>query len=236
MPAPAVNVMKPVAQAAPLTDEVAAQLRAAILGGDFAPGQKIRQADVARQLGVSRGPVREALRSLIAEGLVQDEPRRGTFVAKLSPDDVREILDVRVALEVRAAQLVIANGNVTATVAAMSAVLDDMKDGLRKGDQAQMVAADVAFHAAHVAGCDNQRLIRLYAMHSDPVRQLLRMDNGQLFSSRNSNIHGGRQLVDEHQAILAELQLGAAGDIAKVVTGHIEDTRDRLIKFLTAGP
>ena len=232
----AANVKKPVAQAAPLTGEVAALFRAAILGGDFTPGQKIRQADVARQLGVSRGPVREALRSLIAGGLIKDEPRRETFVAKLSPDDVREVLDVRVALEVRAAQLVIANGNIDATVAAMSTALDDMKDGLRTGDQAQMVAADMAFHAAHVAGCANQRLIRLYAMHSDPVRQLLRLDNGQRLSYHNSEIHGGSQLVDEHRAIIAELQLGAVGDIAKVVTGHIEDTRNRLIKFLTTGP
>jgi DNA-binding GntR family transcriptional regulator len=224
--------MQPVAQAAPLTDEVTAQLRIAILNGSFAPGEKIRQADVARQLGVSRGPVREALRSLIAEGLVQDEPRRGTFVTTLSPDDVREIFDVRVALEVRAAQLVIANGNVEATVAAMSKALDDMENGRRTGDPAKMSAADVAFHAAHVAGGANQRLIRLYAMHSDPVRQLLRMDNKQLLRSHDSIARSGCQLVDEHRAILTELQLGAAGDIAKVVTEHIEEARDRLIRFL----
>jgi DNA-binding GntR family transcriptional regulator len=229
-------VMQPLTQAAPLTDEVTTQLRIAILNGTFAPGEKIRQADVARQLGVSRGPVREALRSLIAEGLVQDEPRRGTFVTTLTPDDVREIFDVRVALEVRAAQLVIANGNTEATVADMSKALDDMEDGLRSGDQQQVEAADVAFHAAHVAGSANQRLIRLYAMHSDPVRQLLRMDNRQLLRADEGDPRSGGGLIEEHRAILAELQLGAAGDVAKVVTDHIEDARDRLIRLLGTGP
>ncbi|MCV7063568.1 GntR family transcriptional regulator [Mycolicibacterium vaccae] len=185
---------------------------------------------------MSRGPVREALRSLIAEGLVQDEPRRGTFVTTLTPDDVREIFDVRVALEVRAAQLVIANGNTEATVADMSKALDDMEDGLRSGDQQQVEAADVAFHAAHVAGSANQRLIRLYAMHSDPVRQLLRMDNRQLLRSAEGDRRSGGGLIEEHRAILAELQLGAAGDVAKVVTDHIEDARDRLIRLLGTGP
>src|SRR6476646_9135645 len=72
------------------------------------PGERLVEAEIARQLGISRGPVREALAKLRAEGLVYDEPRRGSFVAELTDHDVHEIYELRAALELQAVRLLIA--------------------------------------------------------------------------------------------------------------------------------
>ena len=98
--------MRPLNSPRLLAEDAAAQIRTAILTGQLKPGERLVEATVARQLNVSRGPVREALKLLGAEGLVEDEPRRGAFVLSLTTLDVREIYDLRAALEARAAKRV----------------------------------------------------------------------------------------------------------------------------------
>ena len=84
-----------------LRDSIADRLRASILEGALRPGERIVELTVARQLGVSRAPLREALWQLAKEGLVRFVANRGAFVADLSADDVRDIFDVRESLEIR---------------------------------------------------------------------------------------------------------------------------------------
>lgn len=84
-------------------------LRERILDGELAPGMQVRQELLADQFGVSRVPVREALRQLEAEGLIQSELHRGAFVASCSLDELIEMLDIRIALEVRALKLALPN-------------------------------------------------------------------------------------------------------------------------------
>jgi len=221
------NSIRPVAAPVKLTGEVAEQLRNAILDGTFKPGEQISQADVARRLEVSRGPVREALRSLIAEGLVVDEPRRGTFVLDPGPNDVREIFDLRVGLEIRAAQLVLA-GDPTETVATMYQALEDMARGLKERNPSKMSAADAAFHLALPIGSGNVRLLRLYGQHSAPLRQLLNIENEQVHTR-------GEKLLNEHREILTLIEAGAMDELIHVLTDHIEITRDRLIAKFSNG-
>lgn len=85
----------PLRRAETLSDRTTELLRERILAGDFGLGERLVEARIARQLQISRGPVREALRQLRAEGLVREEPRRGSFVADLTIDDIREIYDLR---------------------------------------------------------------------------------------------------------------------------------------------
>ncbi len=88
-----------------LAEDAADRIREQILGGGFRQGEHLVEARIAEQLNVSRGPVREAFKLLRAEGLLLEEPRRGTFVVSLAPNDVREIYGLRAAIEGRAARI-----------------------------------------------------------------------------------------------------------------------------------
>ena len=88
---------------------MADQIRDEILSGRLPSGQRLVEAKIAGTLDVSRGPVREAFKLLCAEGLLEEEPRRGMYVVSLTPDDIREIYDLRSAIEGRAAQLLAAS-------------------------------------------------------------------------------------------------------------------------------
>lgn len=89
----------------PLRDKVVAELRRRIVDGDYPPGDRLTEDRLAEAFGVSRNPVREAIRVLEAEGFVVAQPRRGTVVATLSAQDVQDLFDVRLALEPLAARL-----------------------------------------------------------------------------------------------------------------------------------
>jgi GntR family transcriptional regulator of gluconate operon len=91
--------LAPLRRAETLSDMTTELLRERILAGDFNLGERLVEARIARRLQISRGPVREALRQLRAEGLVREEPRRGVFVVDLTVDDVREIYELRAAIE-----------------------------------------------------------------------------------------------------------------------------------------
>ena len=217
--------IEPLSPKTPLIDEVTETIRAAILGGTFHAGEQIFQADVARRLQVSRGPVREALRFLIGEGLVREEPRRGTFVVSPGPEDVREIYDLRVALEVRAGQLVL-RGNARETLENMGRALNSLVVAVEHRDVEHIAAADLAFHESLCRGSGNQRLVTLFRQQSVPVRQLIRIDEASYYNLS--------ALVGEHRVLLAELRRGNADVFAALLTEHIEEARDRLIAYIEA--
>src|SRR6187549_1334353 len=99
-----------------LAEDAADRIREQILSGGYSQGEHLVEAKIADQLAISRGPVREAFKLLRAEGLLTEEPRRGTFVVSMTPDDVREIYGLRAALEGRAARL-LARGRDTKALA-----------------------------------------------------------------------------------------------------------------------
>src|SRR4029077_10666689 len=95
----------PMREFRPLSEEAYDVLRAAILSGRLAPGARLVEADIARQMAISRSPVREAVRKLEREGMVEYKPRRGTVVVGLSRDDVADAYQLRAHLEAYGARL-----------------------------------------------------------------------------------------------------------------------------------
>jgi DNA-binding GntR family transcriptional regulator len=122
-----------VARPAPLRDHVVNRLRDAIMDGYFPPGARLVERQTCELLGVSRTLVREALRQLEAEGLVQILPYRGPIVAKLTPDEVRELYEVRAALEGVAALRCAENAS-PEQLAALAAIVERIVDAQRRGD------------------------------------------------------------------------------------------------------
>ncbi|AGM06829.1 GntR family transcriptional regulator [Amycolatopsis keratiniphila] len=141
-----------------LADEVADRVRDAIFGGAYPPGAQLREVELSEALGVSRGPVREALLKLEREGLVRSEWHRGAIVTTLSDVDVAELDSLRSALEQLAVRLVVANAP-EAELAAIDEVVDRMD---RARDEHEMVRCDIDFHDAVYAASGHRRLVEAW--------------------------------------------------------------------------
>jgi len=138
-------IAAPVRTFRPLSEEAYDALRAAILGGRLPPGARIVEADIARQMETSRSPIREAVRKLEHEGLVEYVPRRGTIVVGLSRADVADAYQLRAHLEAYGARLA-ATRATQAQLAGLLGLIERMRACAAAGDLEGLVAADVEFH------------------------------------------------------------------------------------------
>jgi DNA-binding GntR family transcriptional regulator len=148
------------AQAPSLRDLVVEKLQEAIYFGRLAPGKRLVETELADMLGVSRAPVREAINELRTQGLVSTIPRRGSYVRETTEQDVREIYEVRKAVEIPAIQAALAL-QTDADVAALDHQIDEMRTRAREGDIRGFSGADVEFHRLTYAKCPNGRLLGL---------------------------------------------------------------------------
>lgn len=144
----------------PLRDVVFNTLRQAILRGELKPGERLMEIQLANKLGVSRTPIREAIRKLELEGLVLMIPRRGAEVAEITEKSLRDVLEVRGALEELAVKL--ACQKITdEQILELRAAEKEFEMALSSGDVTVYAEADVKFHDVIYRATDNQRLIQL---------------------------------------------------------------------------
>ena len=144
----------------PLRDVVFNTLRQAILRGELKPGERLMEIQLANKLGVSRTPIREAIRKLELEGLVLMIPRKGAEVAEITEKNMRDVLEVRKALEELAVQL--ACEKITAEeIEEMKKAAEEFRMILKNKDITEIAEADVRFHDIIYMATDNQKLILL---------------------------------------------------------------------------
>ncbi len=144
----------------PLRDVVFNTLRQAILTGEFTPGERLMEIALAERLGVSRTPVREAIRKLELEGLVVMIPRKGAEVARITEKDLRNVLEVRCALEELSASL--ACERITEEEKeALKQALDEFEKAVESRDVSTIVDKDVEFHDVIFSTTKNERLIQI---------------------------------------------------------------------------
>ena len=134
------------------------RLRRDILSGRTDPGERLVEEQLTRQLGISRAPLREAMRLLAQQGLVEHIPRRGVRVATLSDDDVRELYEVRDVLERHAVAILSPQPDVTG----LRAALEVMRKATEAGDRLELANAHRRFHVEVVAAAGNRQLAGLY--------------------------------------------------------------------------
>jgi DNA-binding GntR family transcriptional regulator len=137
--------MKPVVKQT-FREQIARELRASVLSGQIPPGSQIIETDLATKFGVSRGPLREALRHLIDEGLLVTVPYTGTYVISLSLEDAREIFSLRVELEILAFKLIWENRD-SAFRAEMTRRHDHLLDCVRSGNTERSIVAEIELHS-----------------------------------------------------------------------------------------
>lgn len=144
----------------PLRDVVFNTLRQGILRGELKPGERLMEISLAKRLGVSRTPIREAIRMLELEGLVVMIPRRGAAVAQITKQDLEDVLEVRCSLEELAVELACTRitGN---ELQNLHRALLDFEDACDNNDITTLAEKDVAFHDIIFESTGNQRLIQL---------------------------------------------------------------------------
>lgn len=194
-----------------------AELRDAIVRGDLPPGTPIRQSAAAEELGLSVVPVREALKTLAGEGIVDYQAQRGYTVAELGPASVDGIFRVRELLESEAEASGAARLRL-ADLAAMRAALDAQRAATAAGDAHAAIAANRAFHFALLDRCDNEWLLRF-------VRQLWdALEPHRALAYRRAVASGdyGRaeQILDEHEHVLAALESGDRERALRLLADH----------------
>ncbi|WP_405717813.1 GntR family transcriptional regulator [Streptomyces sp. NBC_01537] len=178
-----------------LADEVADRVREAIFGGAYAPGAQLREVELSAALGVSRGPVREALLRLEREGLVHSAWHRGTTVTTLTPQDIAELDSLRGALEHLAVQQVVAHAS-DEDLAAVEKAVGLME---RAADEYEMAHCDIAFHDAVYAAARHKRLQEAWQSIRSQVHLFLLTRIGA--NSQGYLAH----IPDEHRALAAAL-------------------------------
>lgn len=181
-----------------LSDQVYSLVRSRIVGHELAPGTRVVESEVARQLGVSQAPVREALRKLAHEGLVLQFAHRGTFVAEISKDEARDAYRVRAALEGLAAAEFVENGNAD-VLAAMAEQLDAMFVAARADNLVSLIDHDTQFHRCLWEASSNSLLSRIWPMVEVGMRNFTRISNRLYFGNLE-------EIAGTHTALLAALR------------------------------
>ncbi|MYR08319.1 FCD domain-containing protein [Gordonia sp. SID5947] len=199
---------------------IARKLHDAIASGNFPPGSQLTESGLAADLGVSRGPLREAMQRLTAEGLLVSHRNRGLFVVSMEEDDIRDMYVARTAIERAAVEQVILSGDraaiddLNAAVARMRAFIDDP-------NSAEMAEADMEFHQILVEHAHSQRLSRLHETILVETRMCLRAMRGTYSS--------GKERIDEHQALVDAIASGDATAADTLMIEHMKDGLHRLV-------
>lgn len=197
----------------PTAEPIYEALKAAIMAGDLAPGEPLRQDDIARQHGVSKIPVREALLRLEGDGFVLFRKNKGAIVRELSASEVLNLMDIRVALECKALELAIPH-MAESDLASARAVLQDYK--LQTGPAAWS-ALNIRFHQALYDPCGNAPLLQ---MIND-----LRARLGPFIRLLVTETTGFDRPHSEHSEILARCAAGDVKAAVELLRRHVETTK-----------
>ena len=217
--------MKPIAPRRSLVEDAAERIREEILSGGLRQGEHLVEARIAEQLGISRGPLREAFKVLRSEGLLVDLPNRGTFVVRLSPTDVREIFDLRAAIETRAAKTLAQRARAE-EVRDLRGLLDRLEAAAESGDVRAVARADLAFHDAVCRLSGNRRLHAVFTRDVPTMQALIKIDD-QLYASLADT-------AQEHRPLLEAIETGDPERAAAGFEGHIDRARDLVMEFMEA--
>jgi DNA-binding GntR family transcriptional regulator len=200
-----------------LVSLAASAIRKLIVSGELAPGDKLNEPPLAERLGISRPPLREALRTLESEGLVEQSPRRGYRVVSMTDSDIDEIYSLRRALELFALDLLLAKKDPSAC-AALDPIMKDMRSAAKRSDRAAVVQANVDFHTALVEAAGHGRLTDAY--RSLMLQMQLCMAANVLSEARTKgDLSKG---CDRHAELLESLRSGDPERIRREFEEHGE--------------
>lgn len=207
----------------PLRDVVFNTLRQAILRGELKPGERLMEIALANRLGVSRTPVREAIRMLELEGLVIMIPRRGAQVAQITEQDLNDVLEVRLGLEELAVRF--ACERITdEEIKALGLAVKEFEKKMSNNDLSAQAEADVKFHEIIYGATHNRRLVQII----NNIRE-------QMYRYRIEylkDVESRKTLVKEHYEICDALKRRDAESAVEKMCIHIRNQQEAILRSL----
>jgi DNA-binding GntR family transcriptional regulator len=206
-----------------LSEEVVDQLRDAILRGVFAPGDRLREEQLADALGVSRGPIRNALLQLEREGMVTRRRNRGAIVARLSRVDLEEVYSLRLAIEPVACEWAARNSN-DRDLADMQAIINSYQTRLTRKVSVQDAAeADLSFHDVVYRAARHRRLMRLWQDLRPQVYVFL-LAREYIHTREFKEI-----MISHHGMIRTVISSGDEGRAREIAVEHVQASYGRVL-------
>jgi DNA-binding GntR family transcriptional regulator len=212
--------VKPI-ERVPTSTLIADQLREAIMSGDFAQGEQVGEAHLAEQLGVSRGPLREAMQRLVQEGLLESIPHRGLFVVTLSEDDVHDIYTARLAIETAAVLEIMKHPDQEASTRRLERSVHRLSQAAERGPTKALAESDAAFHELLVSESGSARLQRMAST--------LLVETRMCMAALADTYVVPDDLAQEHQLIVDAIRSGDMGRAIEVMRVHMRDAVERLM-------
>ena len=207
----------------PLREAVCETLRDAIRKGILEPGERLMEVQLAEELGISRTPVREAIRKLEQEGYVIMMPRRGTYVSDISTNDVKEIFEIRSALESLATGLA-ARRIEPDELETLQNLLMEIEGYIAKNDMEKIVETDIKFHGLLYQVSRNERLVNII---NNLKEQLAR------FRTLSMSYPGRLQeTLEEHSEMVEAIANGDVSAAREAAEHHMERAEKTLLKAM----
>ena len=205
----------------PLREMVYEELKMQILKGSIIPGTRMMEVELAEEMGVSRTPIREAIRKLEKEGLVTIEPRRGAYASMISTEDMVEILEVRQDLEGLAAYFA-ADRMEKSQMEELRQVSNSYNEAVKEGNMEAMIKHDTRFHHIIVESCRNKILVQMIEQLQELVLRFRHI--------YYDNFKRAENMPEEHEAIVAAIAEGDADKARAAADIHIERLKELVIK------
>ena len=206
-----------------LKSQVLKEIKRAIQTGKLRPGDRIVESQLAEEMGISKFPVREAIRYLEKEGLVVTIPFKGTYVCEFDERDVDELYVVRGALEELAIRLCVSRID-EAKIKRLDAILAEMQRAADDHNFEKMVSADMRFHHTIFEYSGNQRLLQLWITLEDQIKSFIALE--EYFYERP------QELVETHYPVLEAIRMADAGLAQDAVRKHLSQGLEVLKKDL----
>jgi len=212
-----------------LTEQTYEVLKDRILRRQLKPRERINVDDIAQRLGVSRTPVTDALKRLAVEGLVEIQPRRGTFVSSLTARDVAELFDVRAVIELYAAKRILCEGRSEEYLRRIEQPMERMRQASASGDYRDYPAfmdGDRDFHLALVDLAGNARLVIVYA----GLNVHIQVSRAHYLNT----VQDAVQALHEHDVIIAAFCAKDPEAVERSLETHISNVKNRILDLLQA--
>ncbi|MGI5911282.1 MAG: GntR family transcriptional regulator [Syntrophomonadaceae bacterium] len=207
----------------PLRELVLETIREAIINGNLKPRERLMEIQLAEELGVSRTPIREALRKLELEGFIVMVPRKGAYVADISIKDIADVFEIRAALEALAAGLA-AERITDDELEFLERNLAEKADAIVKHDMSRLVEADTNFHEAIYRASRNERLFTIINNLREQIQRFRAMSLA--FPGRM------RQSLEEHRLIVEAIQASDIISARQLAQEHIENAENSMIESI----
>ena len=205
-----------------LTQIAYENLRQSILNGEMRAGELYNEMAIAKQLGISRTPIREALLELSNKGMVTFLPRRGVIVRSLSKEDVDELFELRQVLETHFINKIAANPT-DYDFSALKKNIKAQKNAALKNNIPDYLRHNGAFHSTMAEMCNNQRMLEIYGGIVDLIRLLA-------LQSLQHPMRMQDRLIPQHEAILKAIRKGISNQATALLITHLKESKQAALE------